>query len=72
MADRWQMTTQIPSDLIPMVNRLVRTSRTMLCESGRQPTAEELAARLTLPLDKVRRLLAIAPLPSGLPPLTLG
>jgi RNA polymerase primary sigma factor len=64
------MTIQIPANLIPAVNKMVRTSQTMFCESGRQPTAEELALRLAMPLEKVEKLLAIAPPPAGLPPLT--
>ena len=50
----------IPADLIETVNKLVRTSRRMLIETGREPTAEELAERLAMPLDKVRKLLEIA------------
>jgi RNA polymerase primary sigma factor len=50
-------------DLIATVNLLVHTSRRMLQELGREPTAEELAQRLALPLEQVRRLMAIAGLP---------
>ena len=54
------MTTQIPVDLIETINNLVRTSRRMLIEAGREPTQEELAERLAMPLERVRKLLAIA------------
>ena len=60
----------IPVNVIPAVNRMVRSSQQMLVELGRQPKAEELAARLAMPRDKVEKLMAIAPLPGGLPPLT--
>jgi len=54
------MAIQIPVDLIGTINNLVRTSRRMLVESGREPTPEELAERLAMPPEKVRRLLEIA------------
>jgi RNA polymerase primary sigma factor len=54
---------QIPPQLIESVNRLVRTSRRMLNEIGREPTPEEVAERLSMPLEKVRKLLEIAGLP---------
>ena len=54
------MTTEIPTDLIPAINRLVRASRTLFTENGREPLNEELAARLSLPLAKVETLRAIA------------
>ena len=57
------MTNQFPPRLIETVNRLVRTSRQMLTEIGREPTAEELAERLSMPLEKVRKLLDIARTP---------
>ncbi len=50
----------IPVDLINTINNLVRTSRRMLIETGREPTPEELAERLAMPLEKVRKLLDIA------------
>ena len=56
-------TTRVPANVIATVNRLVRTSRRMLQEIGREPTAEELAQRLAMPLEKVRRLMGIAGLP---------
>jgi RNA polymerase primary sigma factor len=49
--------------LIPDVNRAVRTSRQLFQQLGREPSAEELARRLALPVEKVRRLMAIAGLP---------
>jgi RNA polymerase primary sigma factor len=54
---------QIPPHLIETVNRVVRTSRGMLNEIGREPTSEEVAAKLSMPLVKVRKLLEIAGLP---------
>jgi RNA polymerase primary sigma factor len=43
---------QIPPHLIENVNRVVRTSRRMLNEIGREPTPEEVAAKLSMPLEK--------------------
>lgn len=60
------MTTPIPGDLIPAINRIVRTSQKMLNEIGREPSPAELAARLAMPLAKVRRLLAVARQPISL------
>jgi RNA polymerase primary sigma factor len=54
---------QIPPHLIDTVNRVVRTSRRMLNEIGREPTPEEVAAKLSMPLEKVQKLLEIAALP---------
>ena len=54
---------QIPPHLIEAVNRVVRTSRRMLNEIGREPTPGEVAAKLSMPLEKVRKLLEIAGLP---------
>jgi RNA polymerase primary sigma factor len=50
-------TIRIPEHMIETINRLVRTSRQMLYEIGREPTHEELAERLALPLEKVRKVL---------------
>jgi len=50
----------IPVDLIGTINNLVRTSRRMLIETGREPTSEELGERLAMPPEKIRRLLEIA------------
>ena len=59
-------TIRIPVHMIETINRLVRTSRTMLQELGREPTNEELAARLDLPVHKVRRVLRVAQEPVSL------
>jgi RNA polymerase primary sigma factor len=53
-------TIRVPPHIIETVNKVVRTSRQMLPEIGREPTPEELAAKLAMPLDKVRKVLAIA------------
>jgi RNA polymerase primary sigma factor len=57
------MPSQIPPHLIEGVNKVVRTSRQMLNEIGREPTPEEVANKLSMPLEKVRKLLEIAGLP---------
>jgi DNA-directed RNA polymerase sigma subunit (sigma70/sigma32) len=54
---------RIPERIIETVNRVVRTSRQMLPEIGREPTPEELAEKLAMPLDKVHKVLAIAKRP---------
>jgi RNA polymerase primary sigma factor len=54
------MSNQFPPRLIETVNNLIRTSRRMMSETGREPTTEELAERLSIPLDKVTKLLDIA------------
>lgn len=56
-------TIRVPEHLIETINRLVRTSRQMLTEIGREPTPEELAEKLAMPLEKVRKLLNIAKRP---------
>ena len=53
-------TIRIPVHMIETINKLVRTSRQMLHEIGREPTPEELAERLAMPLEKVRKVLKIA------------
>ena len=53
-------TTRVPAHMIETVNKIVRTSQQMLPEIGREPSPEELAERLAMPLDKVHRVLAIA------------
>jgi RNA polymerase primary sigma factor len=53
-------------NMIETVNKLVRTSQRMLLEIGRQPSPEELAEKLTMPLDKVLRVLEIARRPISL------
>jgi len=59
-------TIRIPVHMIETINKLVRTSRQMLHEIGREPTPEELAERLQMPLDKVRKVLKIAKEPVSL------
>ncbi|MCK5284495.1 MAG: RNA polymerase sigma factor RpoD [Alphaproteobacteria bacterium] len=59
-------TIRIPVHMIETINKLVRTSRQMLHEIGREPTPEELAERLHMPLDKVRKVLKIAKEPVSL------
>jgi RNA polymerase primary sigma factor len=49
-----------PARIIETVNKVVRTAQQMLPEIGREPTPEELAEKLAMPLDKVHRVLAIA------------
>jgi DNA-directed RNA polymerase sigma subunit (sigma70/sigma32) len=51
---------RVPARVIELVNRVVRTSQQMLPEIGREPTPEELAEKLAMPLDKVHKVLAIA------------
>jgi RNA polymerase primary sigma factor len=53
-------TIRIPVHMIETINKIVRTSRQMLSEVGREPTPEELAEKLRMPLEKVRRVLKIA------------
>jgi RNA polymerase primary sigma factor len=59
-------TIRIPVHMIETINKLVRTSRQMLHEIGREPTPDELAERLQMPLDKVRKVLKIAKEPISL------
>ncbi|MCB9964224.1 MAG: RNA polymerase sigma factor RpoD [Rhodospirillales bacterium] len=59
-------TIRIPVHMIETINKLVRTSRQMLHEIGREPTPEELAVRLHMPLEKVRKVLKIAKEPVSL------
>ncbi len=59
-------TIRIPVHMIETINKLVRTSRQMLHEIGREPTPEELAERLMMPLEKVRKVLKIAKEPISL------
>jgi RNA polymerase primary sigma factor len=53
-------TIRIPVHMIEVINKIVRTSRQMLNEMGREPTPEELAEKLHMPLEKVRKSLKIA------------
>jgi len=59
-------TIRIPVHMIETINKIVRTSRQMLHEIGREPTPEELAEKLIMPLDKVRKVLKIAKEPISL------
>ncbi len=59
-------TIRIPVHMIETINKLVRTSRQMLHEIGREPTPEELAEKLTMPLEKVRKVMKIAKEPISL------
>ena len=59
-------TIRIPVHMIETINKLVRTGRQMLHEIGREPTPEELAAKLQMPLEKVRKVMKIAKEPTSL------
>jgi RNA polymerase primary sigma factor len=59
-------TIRIPVHMIETINKIIRTSRQMMHEIGREPTPEELATRLHMPLDKVRKVLKIAKEPVSL------
>jgi RNA polymerase primary sigma factor len=59
-------TIRIPVHMIETINKLVRTSRQMLHEFGREPTPEELSEKLSMPLEKVRKVLKIAKEPISL------
>jgi RNA polymerase primary sigma factor len=59
-------TIRIPVHMIETINKLVRTSRQMMHEMGREPTPEELSEKLMMPLDKVRKVMKIAKEPISL------
>lgn len=59
-------TIRIPVHMIETINKIVRTSRQMLHEMGREPTPEELSEKLSMPLDKVRKVMKIAKEPVSL------
>jgi RNA polymerase primary sigma factor len=59
-------TIRIPVHMVETINKLVRTSRYLVQEMGREPTPEELAARMEIPVEKVRRVLKIAKEPISL------
>jgi RNA polymerase primary sigma factor len=66
MAERAEVgdrTIRVPQRMIETINRVARTSRQMLTEIGREPTLEELAEKLAMPLEKVRKVLNIAKQP---------
>jgi len=60
VADRM---SRIPEQLIEKINKVVRTSRQMLQQIGREPTPEELAEKLAMPLEEIHKILKIAGLP---------
>lgn len=59
-------TIRIPVHMIETINKIVRTSRQMLHEMGREPTPEELATKLAMPIDKVKKVMKIAKEPVSL------
>jgi RNA polymerase primary sigma factor len=59
-------TIRIPVHMIETINKLIRTSRLLVQELGREPTSEELAERMELPLQKIRRVMRIAQEPISL------
>ncbi len=59
-------TIRIPVHMIETINKLVRTSRQMMLEMGREPIPEELAKRLSMPVDKIRKVMKIAKEPVSL------
>ena len=61
-------TIRIPVHMIETINKLIRTSRHLVQKLGREPTPEEIAERMDLPLDKVRKILKIAREPISLEP----
>ena len=62
------MVTNTPAHLIETINKLVRTSRQLLLVLGREPTPEEIAEKLAIPVEKVRKLLDVAQRPIVLTP----
>jgi len=59
-------TIRIPVHMIETINKLIRTSRVLVQELGREPTSEELATRMELPVQKVRRVMRVAQEPISL------
>jgi RNA polymerase primary sigma factor len=59
-------TIRIPVHMIETINKLIRTSRVLVQELGREPTSEELAARMELPVQKIRRVMRVAQEPISL------
>jgi RNA polymerase primary sigma factor len=59
-------TIRIPVHMIETINKLIRTSRQLVQELGREPTPEEIAAKMEVPVDKVRKVLKIAQEPISL------
>jgi len=62
------MAEKIPAHLIESINKLVRVSRRLLLDLGREPTPEEIAEQLAMPVDQVQKLLKIANRPIVLTP----
>ena len=62
------MAIMIPERLIETINKLVRISRQLLLDLGREPTPEEIAEKAVMPLEKVRKVLKIAKGPIVLTP----
>src|SRR5712692_3543764 len=56
-------TIRVPVHMIEAINKLIRSTRQLLGELGREPTSEEIAMRMYIPVDKVRKILKIAQLP---------
>jgi RNA polymerase primary sigma factor len=61
-------TVRVPEHMIETINKVVRTSRQILPEIGREPAAEELAKRLGMPLERLEKVLNIARQPIRLEP----
>ena len=62
------MAEKIPAHLIETINKLVRVSRRLLVDLSREPTPEEIAEKLAMPVEKVQKLLEIANRPIVLAP----
>jgi RNA polymerase primary sigma factor len=65
-AEAWPAVIRIPVHMIEVIYKIVRTSQQLLNEIGREPTPEELAEKLGMPLEKVRKALKIAKEPLSL------
>src|SRR5260370_2333282 len=59
-------TIRVPVHMIEAINKLIRTTRQLVRELGREPTSEEIAMRMYIPIDRVRKILKIAQLPISL------
>ena len=60
------MTIPIRGNIVGTINKVVRTSRQMLLEIGREPTLEELAEKVAMPVETVRKVLEVARAPINL------
>jgi RNA polymerase primary sigma factor len=58
--EQGEHSVRVPENIVGIIYRVVRTSRQMLPEIGREPTPEELAEKLGMPLDKLHKVLEIA------------